>query len=85
MKKGIYKHYKGNLYKITEIAYLEATGEEMAIYHQCDENGIFKSIRNVIDGKEIIVNQPFCRPLKEFKELIFTINGVDIYRFQFIK
>jgi hypothetical protein len=57
----------------------------MAIYHQCDENGIFKSIRTKVNGQEIIINQPFCRPVKEFKELLTTVMGVEMYRFQFIK
>ena len=36
IKLGMYKHYKGNTYKVIAIASHTETGEEMAIYHAVD-------------------------------------------------
>ncbi len=33
MKGGVYKHYKGNRYKVLSVARHTETGEEMVIYH----------------------------------------------------
>jgi hypothetical protein len=39
VKKGVYRHYKGGIYEVTEIAVHSETGEELVIY------------KNVSDGR----------------------------------
>lgn len=41
MSPGIYQHYKGGLYDLEEVALLEATGEEMAVYRQSTTGKLF--------------------------------------------
>ncbi|WP_226664978.1 DUF1653 domain-containing protein [Microbulbifer aggregans] len=42
MQKGIYRHYKGNLYHLMEIATHSETGEQLAIYRALyDEYGVW--------------------------------------------
>lgn len=78
IKKGIYQHYKhGHFYKVIHIAYHHDWEDAVAIYYRCDENGVFKSIR---DG-EIIVKQPFYRPVSEFDNEVLP----GVVRFKFIK
>ena len=83
---GIYRHYKGDLYKVTQIAYDHEIGFAHAIYHKCDENGIFKSIRKSSDPNERPVNQPFIRMAHEFNNIVnYDENNNPITRFKFIK
>ncbi len=79
---GIYKHYKGDYYKVIEVAYHNETLKEpLVIYHKCDENGLYKRITT--DQIEF-VPQPFYRPLYEFKEK--TNLGLNVVeRFKLIK
>ncbi|WOX06272.1 DUF1653 domain-containing protein [Microbulbifer pacificus] len=42
MQKGIYRHYKGNLYHLLEIATHSETGEQLAIYRALyDDFGVW--------------------------------------------
>lgn len=42
MQKGIYRHYKGNLYHLMEIATHSETGEQLAIYRALyDDFGVW--------------------------------------------
>ncbi|WP_295800351.1 DUF1653 domain-containing protein [uncultured Microbulbifer sp.] len=42
MQRGIYRHYKGNLYHLMEIATHSETGEQLAIYRALyDEFGVW--------------------------------------------
>lgn len=46
-ENAIYQHYKGNYYRTIQIAYdRDSQNKAIISYHRCDENGIFKSIRN---------------------------------------
>ncbi len=71
IKKGIYKHYKGNLYEVLGIALHSETLEKMVIYKALYESEF---------GKNVI----FVRPLKMFKENVL-INGKKIPRFKMQK
>lgn len=93
---GIYKHYKGDFYRVTEVAYHHQDGAELAIvlYHKCDENGMFKSIRLSVpsfdneENKAIIIGQPFWRLLDDFiGEAQVGIRDIKqkVKRFEFIK
>ena len=45
---AIYQHYKGDYYKVINIAFHHEDQDlksAVVIYHKCDEHGIFKSIR----------------------------------------
>lgn len=61
--QSIFQHYKGDFYRVKDVAYDRDTGEPWVVYNKCDENGIYKTIRpNIGTENEIIVNQPFlCR------------------------
>ena len=69
IKLGIYKHYKGNLYKVYFVAKHTETLEELACYEALYEN---------MDGKF------WVRPLKMFLETV-EINGNVVKRFEFIR
>jgi hypothetical protein len=76
---GIYQHYKGNYYMIDNIAFLhDSTNIYLIIYHQCDINGLYVSIRNE-DGSPK-VHQPFATHETRWND---QVNG-DV-RFKLIK
>lgn len=80
---GIYQHSKSKeFYKAIDVGYHHETGEGSVMYYKCDENGMYKSIR---DENDIVkVHQPFLRDLKSFKEEINM--GLQVVpRFNFIK
>ncbi len=82
---SVYRHYKGGYYKVIDIAvhHENLDLDAIVIYHACDENGVFKSIRSKPDGiNEVFVTQPFFRKVKEFNQIMFTTSTP---RFEFIK
>ena len=69
--KGIYQHYKGNVYQVVDVVRDSETVEEMVLYKPLYKSEQFK-------------NQMWVRPLKMFMETI-EIEGKDIPRFKLIK
>jgi len=71
IKKGIYKHYKGNFYKVLGTAIHSETLEKMVIYMALYEGKFGK-------------NAVFIRPIKMFFEDV-EIDGKKIPRFEWVK
>ena len=67
MKIGIYRHYKGNLYEVIDIAKHSETLEELVLYKALYEN---------------LESKLWVRPKKMFFEVI-NINGKEISRFKY--
>lgn len=79
---GIYQHYKGEFYRVQEVAFHHSEDRDIVVYHRCDENGVFVSIRN----NDVIVDQPFYREVSDF--LVHLHPGTErrsTPRFKFIK
>jgi hypothetical protein len=71
IKKGKYKHYKGDIYEIVEVGRDSGTLEEVVVY-----KGLYNSDK--------FGNNPiWVRPLKEFIGEI-EIDGKKIKRFEFV-
>lgn len=68
--KGIYEHYKGNRYKVMDVARHSETEEWMVIY---------KTLHKTGSGEESL----WVRPLTMFTEQV-SINGRDVPRFRFV-
>jgi hypothetical protein len=94
-KLGIYKHYKGNYYRVIGFGIHTETKEELVIYEKFDKNIKIenKSItykiekyKEVKNNKEIgkINNKFWIRPKKMFFEKI-NIDNKEIYRFEFVE
>jgi len=71
IKKGIYEHYKGNLYQVLDTGIHTEAREAVVIY-----KALYKG-----DFKE---GQLWVRPLAMFQESV-TINGKEIPRFKFLR
>jgi len=69
MKPGIYRHYKGNLYRVVGVAKHSETLEDMVVYETMYDNP---------KGKL------WVRPMKMFEETI-EVQGQKMKRFTFIK
>jgi len=87
---GIYQHYKGDFYRVQEVAFYHEEGADRAIviYYRCDKNGLFQSIRNGYNEKleDIVVDQPFYRGVSDFLVHLHPgIQRMSTPRFKFIK
>ncbi len=71
MKKGVYRHYKGKLYKVTGLARHSETLEEMVIYQA------------LYQSEEFGYGATWIRPKKMFEEEV-TVQGKTLPRFEFI-
>lgn len=71
MKKGKYKHFKGNIYEVIAIATHSETGEELVVY------------KALYESEKTKHGQIWARPKKMFEETI-EIDGKQIKRFQLI-
>ncbi len=68
---GIYKHFKGNLYKVVDIVRFSETNEEMVLYMPLYLNENFPG-------------QMWVRPISMFEEIIER-NGKKVKRFTLVK
>lgn len=71
MKKGVYRHYKGKLYKVTGLARHSETLEEMVIYQA------------LYQSEEFGYGATWIRPKKMFEEEV-TVQGKTLPRFELI-
>ena len=71
IKKGIYKHYKGNTYEVIGVARHTETEEVMVIYKALYESEF---------GKDAL----WARPLKMFNEKV-KVDGKEILRFVYLE
>ncbi len=71
IKKGIYRHYKGNLYRVIGVGRHSETLEEYVVYQALYESEF---------GKEAI----WVRPIGLFLEKV-NVDGESVSRFTFIK
>ena len=66
---GIYKHYKGKLYKVIGVAHHSETLDEMVVYQAMYESAVF--------GKDALM----VRPIESFLENV-DVNGKKVKRFE---
>jgi len=71
IRKGKYKHYKGNFYEVLSIAYHSETEEKMVVY------------RALYDSEKYEENAIWVRPLKMFLEDV-ELDGVKVLRFKLV-
>lgn len=72
VKLGLYKHYKGNVYRVLALARHSETLEEVVVYE-----GLY-------DSPEFGRNPIFVRPKKMFCESV-VVDGKEIPRFEFVE
>ncbi len=70
IRKGIYRHYKGNYYEVLGAAHHSETLEEVVVY---------KALYKTRFGRHSL----WVRPLKMFTEKV-KLGGLKVPRFQFI-
>jgi len=68
IRQGIYRHYKGNKYRVLGVALQSETLEKLVIYEALYENKLGKL---------------WARPIQMFEETI-EINGKKIPRFEYL-
>lgn len=78
MKKGIYRHFKGNLYEVIDTARHSETEEEHVIYR-----ALYKSSNKYGDSTKED-NSLWIRPLSMFDEVIER-DGITVKRFEFVE
>lgn len=71
IKPGIYKHFKGNKYKVIGVAHDSESLEEMVVYEALYDSVEF--------GKQAL----WVRPKKEFLEKVL-VDGKKIPRFKYL-
>lgn len=71
LKKGKYKHYKGNYYEVIGIVRHSETLEDLVLY------------KAMYASKEFPENQLWVRPIKMFSEKV-VVDGNEVSRFEFV-
>lgn len=83
LRTGIYRHYKGGLYKVLGVSFnCDDQKQINVIYQKSDEHGLYISVRNE-DGSPATY-QPFHRDIKEFLGNVIA-QGVFTKRFILIE
>lgn len=72
IKPGIYKHFKGNIYRVIGIARHSETLEELVVYQA------------FYDSPEFGKNAFWVRPVSMFSENV-TVDGKTMPRFEYIE
>ncbi len=72
IKPGIYRHYKGELYKVIGIARHTETLEEFVVY------------RALYESKKFGKNALWVRPKRMFLEKV-KVDGKEVPRFRFVE
>ena len=67
---GIYRHYKGGLYRVHTLAHMEATHEPVVVYESLQDSGEFPE------------GTLWVRPLREFAQQL-DAEGEKISRFTY--
>jgi hypothetical protein len=70
LPKGIYRHYKGNLYEVIDVARHSETLEQLVVYRTLYKNE---------NGEQTL----WVRPLSMFTENV-VVDGKSIPRFEFV-
>ncbi len=71
LKPGLYRHYKGGIYRLVAVGKLEASQEAVAIYHS--------AAIGLTSGQ----GDWWVRPLSEFREKV-EYQGREVDRFSFV-
>ena len=71
IKPGLYRHYKGNTYRVIGVAHHSETLEELVVY------------RSQYDDPEFGRHPLWVRPAKMFLETV-EFNGRKVPRFKFV-
>ena len=72
IKKGIYQHFKGNLYEVVDIAHHSETLEEFVVY------------KALYESEDFGLNSIWIRPKKMFLEDVEN-NGKILPRFMYLR
>jgi len=68
---GVYRHYKGGLYRVHAVGYLESTLEQVVIYQSLE------------DATDMPKGTFFVRPFFEFTEVLMTTEDQEVERFAY--
>ncbi len=72
IKPGIYRHYKGEEYRVIGVAHHSETLEELVVYQQ------------LYDSERFPTGTFWARPKEMFEELV-KVEGQEIPRFEFVE
>lgn len=78
LQKGRYRHYKGRLYEVIDVARHSETLEEMVVYRTLYTNVREDSYGE--NGEQTL----WVRPLAMFAERV-VVNGKTVPRFEFVE
>jgi hypothetical protein len=71
IKPGVYKHYKGKMYRVLDVAHHSETGEKLVVY------------RALYDTPDLGPTPLFVRPMHLFTDTV-EVNGIKMPHFAFL-